>query len=190
MKARECIEFAVSLVHDKDAEGMLSAVEEELTDEQKVILKRYLSGVNSAVDTIASRYYDSEKEVRVTSDIEQRISYNALDERVYEIVWVKEMGGSKVQFYGLPFSLFVPKRNHEYVVKFKFLPAKATGLDDELEILPFVPMRAIGYLMASDICLSKNLYDEAKFWFNNFESVLNQAKTARRMRTLNIKHLL
>ena len=193
MKVKDCIEFAVGLTHDHDLKEVLKKVDsgQELTEEEGAILSRYINGVNIAVDTIASRYYQNIKEVTVKSDLECRVMYQALDERVYEVVSVKEkQTGVDVDFYTLPFSLYLPKGNTEYVVRFKYLPTKALSSDDELEVLPFVPLRAIGYLMASDIYLSKSLYDEAKFWFNSFENEINGAVARRRMRTLNIKKLV
>ena len=64
------------------------------------------------------------------------------------------------------------------------------GVDDELGVLPFVTINAVGYLMASDIFLAKNLYEESRFWFSKFESVINQSVTSKRMRTLGFGRLI
>lgn len=192
MTAKECVGFVVSLVNDREMEKILEKLDagETLSNDEKKLEKRYISGLNIAVDTISSRYYSCEKEVRVVSDNEQKILYEALSPRVYEVLSVKEASGQDVDFYTLPFSVYVPKIKHEYKVKFKYLPQKVDSLADEVNILPFVPVRAVAYLMASDLLLTKNLYDEARFWFNNFESVMNQVVAKRRVRTLNISRLI
>lgn len=186
MKARDVIELVSNLIGDQDIEAILVKKDsnEELTGQDEKKLNRYISGLNIAVDTIASRYYQNIKTVKAVSDEEQRIPYEALDERLLEVVEVLDRVGRKVEFYSLPFSLYLPSRNSEYLVKFKYLPKKVVEIKDEVEVLPFVSNRAIAYLMASDIMLSKNLYDESKFWFNSFDSIMTQAVATRRMRTI------
>lgn len=186
MKVIDCIKTVVNLIGDQDMGAVIEKIEsgEELVDSDTKILNRYINGLNIAVDTIASRYYQNIKTVRVVSDSEQRIPYEALDERLYEVLEVVGPAGSKVEFYSLPFSVFVPKKLTQYTVKFKYLPKKASQIEDDVEVLPFVSERAIGYLMASDIMLSRNLYDESKFWFNNFDSIMTQAVATRRVRSL------
>ena len=130
------------------------------------------------------------KEVQVVTGIDSRVEYAALDERVYEILEVTDDSGAKVEFYSLPFSLYLPKAKAKYRVKFKFLPRKVENLSDAVEILPFVPLSAIAYLMVSDILLAKNLYDESKYWFTRFESIMTQAVSSRRMRSLGVNRLL
>jgi len=190
MRAVEVIEDVARLVGDKDVLDVLLKPSDELTEKETKAIRRYLSGVNIAVDTIASRYYANLREVVVSSDNEAKVEYLALDERVCEIMSVKDAGGFEVDFFSLPFHLYLPKKNSKYLVKFKFLPRKVEKIDDELEILPFIPLSAISYLMASDIFLAKNLYDESRFWFSKFESVINQAVSSRRMRTLNFTRLI
>ena len=192
MVAREIINEVAHMVGDLEFVKILEKIDsaEELSVVETKQVGRYVSGLNIAVDTIASKYYLNVKEVAVTTDNEARVDYSALDDRVYEIVKVKNDCGCLVEFYSLPFSLYLPKRNTKYFVKFKFLPKKVETIDDEVVILPFVPVRAICYLMVSDILLAKGLYDESRFWFSKFESVITQAVNSRRMRTLGVSRLV
>lgn len=190
MTVRECAKEVSQILGDKEMEEILSK-NEELTTEENDIVSRYLNGLNIAVDTIASRYYTSVREVRVRADEEMRIDYNSLASRVYEIVSVKDsLTGQGVDYWTLPFCLYVPSGSREYLVKFKFLPDRCTSLDDNVELLPFVSIRAVVYLMVSDMCLAKNLYDESRFWFNKFETIMTQAVANRRMRTLKVGKLI
>ena len=192
MIARDVIKEVMRLVGDFDGEDILNKIDENssLDANETKCLNRYISGLNIAVDTIASKYYTTTKEVFVTSDSEKRVEYTALDERVCDIISVRDLSNLNVEFYSLPFSLFLPKKHTRYLVKFKFLPKKVTNLTDEVEILPFVPLLSISYLMASDIFLAKNLYDESRFWFSKFESSISSAVASRRMRTLNVNRLI
>jgi len=190
MTVLECVSEVAKILGDTEMEPVMDG-SVELTDEQVKLKNRYITGLNIAVDTIASRYYTSVREVRVVSDSDQRIDYGALSPRVYEIVSVREAnGGQGVDYYTLPFCLYVPSAKKEYVVKFKFLPEKCEDFDDEVELLPFVSPRAVIYLMVSDILLSKNIYDESKFWFSKFESEMTQAVSNRRMRTLKVSKII
>lgn len=192
MVARDIINEVSHMVGDLEFNQILEKIDgdEELSAVQQKQVDRYISGLNIAVDTIASRYYLNLKEVAVTTDNEARVDYSALDDRVYEIVRVKNDCGCSVEFFSLPFSLYLPKRNTKYFVKFKFLPKKVEHIGDDVCILPFVPVRAICYLMVSDILLTKGLYDESRFWFSKFESVITQAVASRRMRTLGVNRLV
>lgn len=189
MTVKECVSEVAEILGDKEMQDLLKK-EGELTDEERSVVNRYLNGLNISVDTIASRYYTSVREVKVVADEESRIDYNALSSRVYEIISVKDsVSGRGVDYYTLPFCLYVPTGSKEYLVKFKFLPEKCVALEDRVELLPFVSIRAVVYLMVSDMCLSKNLYDESRFWFNKFETVMTEAVTKRRMRTLKVGSL-
>ena len=192
MVAREIINEVSHMVGDLEFVKILEKFDggEDLSVTDAKQIDRYIGGLNIAVDTIASRYYLNLKEVFVTTDNDARVDYSALDDRVYEIVKVKNEIGLSVEFYSLPFSLYLPKRNTRYQVKFKYLPRKVVTLEDEVMILPFVPTRAICYLMVSDILLAKGLYDESRFWFSKFESVITQAVASRRMRTLGVNRLI
>ena len=192
MTAWEVIVETARLIGDKELETIIdkSQAGESLTAEENKKLKRYISGLNIAVDTIASRYYMNLREIKVTSSSDARVEYSELDDRVYEIVNVHDESGVAVEFYSLPFSLYLPKRNTRYLVKFKFLPRRVEEVSDEVMILPFVPITAICYLMVSDIMLAKNLYDESRFWFSKFESCINKAVSSRRMRTLCVSKLV
>ena len=184
MTVRECVSEVAQIIGDKEMEELLNKNTERNADEEALV-GRYLNGLNIAVDTIASRYYTSVREVNVRADEEMRIDYNALSSRVYEIISVKDrLTGQGVSYYTLPGCLYVPSGSREYAVKFKFLPEKCGSLEDEVELLPFVSIRAVVYLMVSDMCLAKNLYDESRFWFNKFESIMTEAVANRRMRTL------
>lgn len=190
MTVLECVSEVVGILGDAEMVPVIEG-ETELTTDQVKLKNRYISGLNIAVDTIASRYYASVREVRVVSDEERRIDYNALSPRVYEVLSVREAnGGQGVDYYTLPFCLYVPNAKKEYVVKFKFLPEKCEDLDEEIDLLPFVSPRAVVYLMVSDILLSKNIYDESKFWFSKFESEMTQAVSNRRMRTLKVSKII
>lgn len=192
MTVDEVISFVAGLVGDKDIEGVIGKIREEeaLTPAERKTFRRYLSGINIAVDTIASRYYTMQKELFVTTGSESSVEYSSLSERVCDVLSVRDMAGNKVEFYVLPFSLCLPKRNTRYLVKFRYLPKEVRDVNDELELLPFVPLEAVGYLMASDILLAKRLYDEAKFWFAKFESVMQRVLSTRRMRTLMFDKLI
>lgn len=192
MIARDCIDLAVALTADRDAENLLEKLDksEQLSESESKKLSKLIAGVNIAVDTIASRYYETVKTKTVTSDAEQKVPYEALAHRVYDIIEVRDSAGFKVDFYTLPFNVYLPKKSTEYTIKFKFLPEKISTVTAELELLPIVSVKAVAYLMASDIYLSRGLYDESKFWFNNFDSLMTQAISGRRVRTLNSKHLI
>ena len=186
MTVRECVSEVAEVLGDKEMQDILNKYGELSADEKQAVNK-YINGLNIAVDTIASRYYTSVREVKVLADEESRVDYNALSSRVYEIISVKDsLSGRGVDYYTLPFCLYVPTGSKEYLVKFKFLPEKCVSLEDKVELLPFVSIRAVVYLMVSDMCLTKNLYDESRFWFNKFETVMTEAVTKRRMRTLRV----
>ena len=190
MKVLDCVSEVAHILGDSEMESVING-DGELSQEQRKLKARYIAGLNIAVDTIASRYYTSVREIKVVSDSDQRIDYSALASRVYEVVSVREAnGGQGVDYYTLPFCLYVPCAKKEYFVKFKFLPEKCEGFDDEVELLPFVSPRAVVYLMISDILLSKNIYDESKFWFSKFESEMTQAVSSRRMRTLKVSKII
>ena len=128
MTVRECASEVAQILGDKDMERILK-MDGELEDDDQVIVNRYLNGLNIAVDTIASRYYTSVREVNVRADEENRIDYDSLASRVYEIVSVKDsLTGQGVDYYTLPFCLYVPNGNKEYSVRFKFLPEKIRRL--------------------------------------------------------------
>ena len=186
MVVREVALEVAEILGDKDAEKTINK-NGPLTDDENKVITKYINGLNIAVDTIASRYYTSVRETRVTADNENRIDYDKLASRVYEIISVKNaLNGQGVDYYTLPFCLYVPSGGRDYLVKFKFLPEKCLNLDDNIELLPFVSSRALVYLMVSDMLLSKALYDESRFWFNKFESIMTEAVTNRRMRTLKV----
>lgn len=192
MTVDEIISYTSNLIGDKAIEKISDKIrdEEAITPSERKEFKRYLTGINTAVDTIASQYYTLEREIFVTSDDESCVEYSSLADRVCDILQVKDMSGSRVKFYALPFSLYLPKPKTRYLVKFRYRPQKVNFIDDELELLPFVPIEAVGYLMASDIVLAKGLYDESKFWFSKFESVMQRVLSGRRMRTLNFDALI
>ena len=190
MLVREVASAVAEILGDKEAEGAINKIGELTEDENKVVTK-YINGLNIAVDTIASRYYTSVRETRVQADIEDRIDYDNLSSRVYEVISVKDaLTGQGVDYYTLPFCLYVPSGNKEYLVKFKFLPDKCTSLDDSVELLPFVSSRAVVYLMVSDMMLGKALYEESRFWFNKFETLMTEAVSNRRMRTLKVGRMI
>lgn len=186
MTAREVIEFAVKLNADREMETLLESVG---FDADEKILKNYINSLNIAVDTIYSRYYFNTKTMNVVSDSESRVPYEALSERLFEIIKVKNKRGEEVEFYSLPFSLYLPKPLTEYVVSFKFLPRKVVSIDDEVEVLPFISIKAIAYLMVSDIYLARGMYDESKFFFSKFEADITGAISTKRARTLKYTNL-
>lgn len=192
MKAVDVIKRAVEFVGDLEMESIFTSINygDTLTYEQQQRMTKYINGVNLAVDTIASRYYSSVGRKKVVSDAESKIYYSDLDSRVYEVVKVVNRAGEVVEHYALPFSLLVPNAGSSYEVVFKYLPSRVNGLNDEIEILPFVNERAVAMLLASDLCLSAGQYTESKFWFSKFEGEMSQAVTSRRMRTLAVSRLL
>lgn len=192
MTVDEIISYTSNLIGDKSIEKIADKIrnEEAITSSERREFKRYLTGINVAVDTIASQYYTLEREIFVTSDGESSVEYSSLADRVCDVLSVRDMSGARVKFYALPFSLYLPKPKTRYLVKFRYRPKKVNNIDDELELLPFVPIEAVGYLMASDIVLAKGLFDEAKFWFSKFESVMQRVLSGRRMRTLNFDALI
>lgn len=192
MQARECVEMAVGLVADRNMEKILEKIDQgkELLEVESALVKKYMSSINIAVDTIASRYYETRAEKDAVSDSEKKIDYSLLADRIYDVVRVTDAAGGQVEFYQLPFNLYVPQKNTLYTVEYKYLPKKAVGLDSELELLPVVPSKAVAYLMASDISLARGLYDESKFFFSKFDSEMTQVVSRRRSRTLRAINLL
>ena len=58
------------------------------------------------------------KEKKVKSSSEATIDYLEIDKSVYKIISVKNAEGLPVEFYDLPFALYVPKANTEYTIEY------------------------------------------------------------------------
>ena len=182
MNASEVITIAGTLIGDSDAK--------EIDEKNEEVVKRYISALNIAVDTISTKYYSLIKRMDLVSDGEAKISYDALDGRLFEVVSVTNKRGQEVEYFSLPFCLYLPEAYRSYEVKYKYLPEKVTSLDSDLPVLPFVSKETIGYLLASDLCLSRGMFEESKFWFNAFENSINRALSSRRARTVLNKKLI
>ena len=58
------------------------------------------------------------KEKIVKSNEDAKILYEDINKRIYKIVSVKDLNGCQVKFYDLPFALYVPEKNKEYVFEY------------------------------------------------------------------------
>lgn len=192
MKAVDVICRVAEILGDNELDSIITKKQagEELSTKEEKRLSRAINGLNIAVDTICSRYYSCSKTVHAISDNDAKVSYKSLASRVYEIEEVTTVVGEKVEFYALPFSVYLPASNCAYNFKIKVLPTRVTAISDEVEVMPFIDDVTIAYLMISDIMLSVSSFDESKFWFSKFEERMIEILSRRRTRFLAVKRLI
>ena len=174
MRAKECIKLAASFLADKKMEELLDKCTEEnienFTGGEQKLLGSYLGAFNIAVKTIAAEEISLTNVERLVSDSEARIFYSAFNSDVYEIKMVvdKELD-AVVDFFSLPFGVYVPKAGREYLVRYKYLPREVESIEDEVELDPRVNKTLVAKLMASDLLMAKNVYDEASLWRSEYK---------------------
>lgn len=194
MVALDCVKITAGFLSDVVMLEILEKIEEDsgasLTKAEKIKVREYLGAVNIALSTIAVEEMNLRNKKIVVSTDEAKINYSDLCDRLYEVEKVFDLRLGCVDFYALPFSLFVPKPNTEYEVCFKYLPKKVETLFEEIEISPLILPEIIARLMASDILLSKNSYDEASVWREEYRKSMASAKVNNKRRILPYRKLV
>lgn len=182
-KVCEYLYEAGSLIGDKAMLEILKLHEEslanntqiELSVSQRDRLKRYINALNIALSTIATQYLHLYNLTSCVSNSDAKIDYPLIGENLYEIIKVKESATNKVvDFFALPFSLYLPKKNTSYDILYSFLPKRLKSLDEEVESFSEVPLRVVSLLMASDLSLASMLYDESKILADKFEKEMSR----------------
>lgn len=185
MIAIDCLRLVANFLSDSKMCAILDKLEEDseavLTQAEKQKLGFYLNSLNVAISTISVEEIPLVDEVVVASGADSKIDYSAISARVYEVLEVvDEKTRMRSQFYALPFSLYLPKPLTPYVIKFSYLPAKVKSVFDEVGVSSLVVDSVVAKLMASDILLAKNSYDEASIWKSEYRKAIGAVKLRRK----------
>ena len=179
MKVKDVIKNAAIYLADRKMLDLLSgklcgdANEEVLTNSELKEVLYYVASFNLATRTIASIDLPVFNIEKVKSDSEAKIDYSNFGEEVYEVCEVVDKSlDSFVQFFALPFSLCVPCKNREYLVKYSYLPEKVGSVQDTIILPKEYAENLIALLMASDIFLSRSSYEEHAYFKNEYKKLL------------------
>lgn len=178
MKVVDVIKIASVLTSDQKMQEVIDKITlntQSLTSEEERLAQFYLSSFNLAVKTIASEDLGVFEIEKLVSDDGCKINYDRFGEEVFSIKEVVDKRlDARVEFFALPFSLYVPMANREYLVKYAYLPKKPSSLQEEVAFPPYWTAKLVAYLMASDIFLSKALYDEHSYYKNEYIKTLKK----------------
>lgn len=153
----------------------------EFSDGVKKEIEKLIESINLAVETITSSEVSLVAEEKITSDAEGKVSLDAFSKGVYEVFDVfGENSGESVDFMLMPFHLYLPQKNTNYLVKFRAGSKRVSGLDDQIEVAPFIGVGVLARAVVYEYLLSKNCYSEATFWKESFEDALEKVKIKNR----------
>ena len=152
----------------------------EFTSAVKKKIDRLIKCVGLTVDRIASNYLSVNRSEELVSDFQGKISYDDFSASVIEIIAVSDASsGAEIPFNSLPYHLYLPYKNRRVLVDYRFSPRPLKSVDEEIVLPPIVSKRVIALGVVSDYLLSKNVYDEAKYWNEKFEENLISQITRR-----------
>lgn len=139
-------------------------------------IDKLISCINLCTDRIAVSYVTLKKSEALVSDFEGKIAYSDFAQRINRIEKVEDsLSGRELDFRALPFHLYLPYANRRVTVTYSFTPAKVTSLEDEISLPPVIGVRTLALGVVSDFLLSKNIYDESKYWNERFEESIVQS---------------
>ncbi len=148
-------------------------------------LTKLINCINLSVERIATSYIRLNKTEAFVSDGEGKIAYEDFASPVVEVVdvFTGAFGGG-VNYMVMPFNLYLPEPAKRYFVKYRYLPTKVEVLEDEIELPVFVTARLVAMAVSGDYLLSKNLYDESKFWSDKFDTEMVRVMSGKANKTL------
>lgn len=153
----------------------------EFSDGVKKEIEKLIESINLAVETITSSEVSLVAEEKITSDAEGKVSLDAFSKGVYEVIDVFDVNsGKSVDFMLMPFHLYLPQKNANYIVKFRAGSKRVSGLDDQIEVASFIGVGVLARAVVYEYLLSKNCYSEATFWKESFEDALEKVKIKNR----------
>lgn len=188
MTASEVILLASELM---GAEDVVNAIEErnnmlqngleyKFNDSMQKKINKLIKCINFTTDRIATNYINIKKVQSFVSDAEGKIAYSDFLGGVVDIEYVWDYSTSNdLDFKVLPFHLYVGLPNRKVSACYKFVPDEIDDLDEEIVMPPFVTTRILALGVVSDYLLSKNVYDESKYWNERFEGALIGAVSKR-----------
>lgn len=195
MQVFDCVLAAANFLSDTNMIDILCRISGDdgasLSDAEKKKVNSYIGAFNIASATVAAEEVPLYDEKVVVSDGDAKIDYGALSDRLFEVCGVKSyLTEVRCDFYALPFALFVPRANEKYIIRFKYLPVKAKTLFDQIELSPLVLPEVLAKLMVSDILLSKNSYDEASVWRNEYRRAIGSVLQKKRRSLIPFRRLV
>lgn len=144
-------------------------------------IEKIIDCINLAVETITSSEAPIVAEERVTTDAEGKVSLENFSKGVYEVLdAVNENTNESADFMLMPFHLYLPSKNTSFLVRYRAGGKPVTGLDDQIEVAPFIGVGVITRAVVYEYLLSKNCYTEATFWKESFEDALEKVKIKNR----------
>lgn len=182
MIVKDCILEASRYLGDDEVASIIKKIEnnKDLSQKEEEKYRNYLGAFNVATATIVVEELGLTSVEKLTSDENSKIDYDAFDERVYEVLKVVDKKLDRVvDYYSLPFALYVPNKNREYLVRYKYLPKKVDSLDGEVLISPLVVPSVLAKLMVSDLLLARGSYEEASIWKSEYRRSLSFALSKR-----------
>ncbi len=180
MKAFDCIYESAMLVNMLDVVSYLDAYKTAITNETTPSepttevakkIKKLFTCVNMAVERLASEYFVLTTSENVLSDENKKITLSSLLKRAFEVVKVVDNNTkTRVIPYFFADYIVVGEKNHGYNLTYRYIPAEVNSLESAIDVSPFVSRRVIAYSVVADLLLTKNAFDEAKFWNDKFIS--------------------
>ncbi len=158
----------------KDAENAKEKGEDfSFSSPVKKKIDKLLKCVSLTADRIASNYLSMNTSDEMVSDFQGKISYDEFSHNVIDVITVSDASSEAlIKFNALPFHIYLPYKNRRVIVDYRFSPKAVKSIDEYIALPPIISKRTIAFGIVSDFLLSKNIYDESKFWNEKFEKTI------------------
>lgn len=179
MRAIDAIKLCADLIGDNKLKSTTEKFtsDTELDAQEKKQLNYYTSVFNLALRTIASEDLPLVKLENVLADENGKVYYRDFSEEVFMIKdVVDKKKNMRAQFFALPFSVYLPEGNREYLIKYFCFPTKIENLLAEAELPPYYTEDLVALLMASDILLALSSLDDHTFFLGEYKKKVSKIK--------------
>lgn len=165
-----------ALISSEIREQIKTLEDEIFKSDQQKDLRRLINSLNLATEKISMIAVSDIKSEVLKTDVEGKISLDLFDGDILNVLnCIDVSSGKGVDYLLMPFHLYLPSAEKEFLIKYRSSVKKIKSLLDVVDVPRVIQPGVLARGVAAEYLFSKNCYDEAEYWRSCFEETLKWA---------------